>query len=1071
MQGSRRGTKAKNAHIRWLVRAAASALMCSAIVMPAPVAAQSAAANIDIRAQSLAQALMQLARQANVNIVAPSELTRGRRAPAVRGTMSVDQALTRLLAGSGLVHRLNSGGSIIIERGSGTTSSVRAASEVASADATQTGVAEILVVGSRSQNVDVRRTEDDPQPYVVFDRRDIENSSAGNLEEFFRSRLPQNTQPGLSRQAANPQSPSDTINSNNVSEINLRGLGATQTLILIDGRRAPRVLGSGGARFTQADINGIPLGAIERIEVLPSTAGGIYGGGAVGGVINIVRRRDYRGVQLQLDYDGTFRGGGETFRISATGGFMLEGGNTEVSFALSHAASTPLYVGDNDLWRRSRALSTSASGVGTLGFAGQTPNIQAQSAFQIVPVGTPGCTPVGTFCLLTVRPNLVLDPALGGTPLGSSFTSVPIGYAGPQSDNGAGLVSNAGRYNLDLSNDVRGRFATLLNNPRVRSASFNIRRSFGAGLDIFADFFVNDNLARSRSAPTGVGVISLPAAAPNNPFQQGILVYYPILDFGRDRVSRSLAYGGTTGLIARLAPRWSMSAEYSWSRSRATDTYSSLAISPQGTAALGSTISLLRDLEAFPLDLSAFELPAPDSFAGPYRNTQQVASVRASGTIFELPGGDMNLTVLGERRNEAAARAELLLPDSRTIYPRRSQSVTSGYAEVTAPLVSERNAMTLVRSLEIQASVRYDQYRTRVATPLNAVLRPPSAPEPNFQSVSSSTDSTDFTLAALWSPVDGLRFRASYATGFLPPAINQLSPNLINGSTTNGFRDPRRGNELIGTAAPFTIQNGGSLELDPERSKSFSVGVIFSPRFIPGLRISADYVDIRKTDEIGILTEAFLLANEDLYPGRVVRAPNVPGDPPGIPGPITALDAGLINVARSRARALDLQAEYRFSPVDDWTIRLHGAATRQFARERQSLPNSATFDGVGFFDGPLRWRGNAGVDISYRSLSLFWSTQYYDGYSVRLSSAPDVATNDSIFGRSRIPSQFYSDLSLRYRVPGSLPQPFAGLDVLVGVQNLFDRRPPALGNALIGYSPYGDPRLRRFTLSLRREFN
>ncbi len=76
----------------------------------------------------------------------------------------------------------------------------------------------------------------------------------------------------------------------------------TETLILVNGRRLP-TLANQNFSPRQADINGIPVGAIERIEVLPSSAGGIYGGNAIGGVINIILRSDYRGIEIGLTYN------------------------------------------------------------------------------------------------------------------------------------------------------------------------------------------------------------------------------------------------------------------------------------------------------------------------------------------------------------------------------------------------------------------------------------------------------------------------------------------------------------------------------------------------------------------------------------------------------------------------------------------------------------------------------------------------------------------------------------------------------------------------------------------------
>jgi len=111
-------------------------------------------------------------------------------------------------------------------------------------------------------NVDVKRTEDDAQPYYILDSKQIEQSGATNIEDFLKNRLTMDT---------TFQSQGQAEAQNNVygtkSSINLRGLGETKTLILIDGRRSIGVSFFGSP--TQPDINGIPVSAVERIEVLP----------------------------------------------------------------------------------------------------------------------------------------------------------------------------------------------------------------------------------------------------------------------------------------------------------------------------------------------------------------------------------------------------------------------------------------------------------------------------------------------------------------------------------------------------------------------------------------------------------------------------------------------------------------------------------------------------------------------------------------------------------------------------------------------------------------------------------
>ncbi|MEJ1962128.1 MAG: Plug domain-containing protein [Gammaproteobacteria bacterium] len=130
----------------------------------------------------------------------------------------------------------------------------------ADADSSKRGIPEILVKGQRTLNVDIKRTADDVQPYVVFDREAIAKSGATSVEDFLKRRLTMNTVAATNLQGADV--------TGNASSFNLRGLGTEQTLVLVDGRRLSPFTRGGGLP-TQPDLNGIPLSAIERIEVLP----------------------------------------------------------------------------------------------------------------------------------------------------------------------------------------------------------------------------------------------------------------------------------------------------------------------------------------------------------------------------------------------------------------------------------------------------------------------------------------------------------------------------------------------------------------------------------------------------------------------------------------------------------------------------------------------------------------------------------------------------------------------------------------------------------------------------------
>src|SRR5262249_37792356 len=153
-----------------------------------------------------------------------------------------------------------------------------------------------------------------------------------------------------------------------------------------------------------------------------------YGGGATGGVVNIILRRDYSGIDLRATYANTFDSDTSGYKIEGSGGFSLEDGRTHVMVAASHDESNPLLTGDRDFVARARALQL-ANNPGAF-FNTSTP-----------PLGfLPNIRSVN-------GSNLVLDT---GPALGSPFTFVPQGYAGVSTDNGAALAANAGRYSLEL---------------------------------------------------------------------------------------------------------------------------------------------------------------------------------------------------------------------------------------------------------------------------------------------------------------------------------------------------------------------------------------------------------------------------------------------------------------------------------------------------------------------------------------------------------------------------------------------------------------------------------------------
>jgi outer membrane receptor protein involved in Fe transport len=260
--------------------------------------------------------------------------------------------------------------------------------------------------------------------------------------------------------------------------------------------------------------------------------------------------------------------------------------------------------------------------------------------------------------------------------------------------------------------------------------------------------------------------------------------------------------------------------------------------------------------------------------------------------------------------------------------------------------------------------------------------------------------------------------------------------------------------------------------------------VIFTPRFVPGFRLSIDYTRIEKVDEIQTPQPQFLLDNEDSFPGRIVRGSNLAGDPPGWAGPITSFDMTLINIAKTSVEAYDVQAGYMLETKRFGDFYGYAIATRQLHYRNQLRPDEPVVDRAGFSGGPLKWRGNLGVDWRRGPLALSWNMQYYDSYwvytalALPLTSAQTEARATSVLnqGSAAVPRQIYHDLFATYRLNAVMPFGagfLADTEISVGIQNLFDKSPPILASTVpvpAGYSTYGDPRMRRYSISVRKNF-
>lgn len=340
--------------------------LCLAFVGSTAVAQNANDDGLTIQAQSLASALREFSVRTGLQIGYAAELADGKATDGVEGIGDPETALDTLLASSGLEHRFVNDSTVIIRETAVTDdaggdrepksasptpvlmaqnqtaprsrrSSSRSESRNAGEEGKPEGEAleEIIVTGTT-----LRGVENPTVPILSFDREDIALSGATTVEDFLRT-IPQNfaSETQLSADSANPNNARNNFTQG--TTVDLRGLGAGSTLTLLNGRRM-----TASGNTSNVDVNVLPLGLIERVEVLIDGATAVYGSDAVGGVINFITRKDYEGFDISARYGTVAEGSGEDVAVGAAGGFNWSSGGAFIG--ADYQERTPLLVAERD---------------------------------------------------------------------------------------------------------------------------------------------------------------------------------------------------------------------------------------------------------------------------------------------------------------------------------------------------------------------------------------------------------------------------------------------------------------------------------------------------------------------------------------------------------------------------------------------------------------------------------------------------------------------------------------------------------------------------------------------------
>ena len=871
-----------------------------------------------ITSQPLNAALAQFSSQASLQLVVSADNVRQYQSVTLNGSLSNEDALSRLLEGTGLTYEVRNGNTVLIKQ---------AEDAEGGEDSDEEEVdEEVVVTGSRLATDTSKLAGQN----ITFDEAYIKASGETTLERFLR-RLPQNFQ-GTTE--FNGSLLNNATNFTGASTVNLRGFGSNSTLILVDGRRR----GSNGVLGGVTDISGIPLSQVERIEVILDGASAIYGSDAVGGVVNIITKKDYQGVIVGLEYIEPDVGAFNEYKFTLSGGFGWDDGNLKMDY--EYAEHTGL-VSDDSL----------------LGLVDpQTANLDLFNAprpgFAAQAVGSaPLFYNNGSGVNITVAEYDALTPADQAAFTGVSVATLPTGFN--QSSDLNSIVTLMATDNSVTGTGEADAGTLLLPERESHAFGFALSQDIGDNISLFSslNYTTRDTVSGGRTPAVSGRVAS---GNPSNPFDQ-TFTYVALLP----NVDRAFNFADSDqwdfalDLKGDLSDGWSWQFEGTYSRSTIdavqaprlngtalADGLNSDGVTPRRVSVpagapapeAGCTFSFSSfgsDFYSCPAiaainpfgDLSSFLLPPQLANT---RNELTTVGASVDGSLFSLPGGDVSVVVGVEwQRREINSSSEFSVSavDSTSVGPNPfdatiSRDSQTAYVEGLVPLVGDDNSLPLLQSLDLTFSGRYDSYDAPTAVRNIDVPLDLSDPEAvaEFEAFNSPVavggDST-WGSGLIWTLNDQVRVRANWQTAFLAPQLNQLfrstDPRFDRGFAFIFVEQPGGGLQF----RPFDqILGGGNPQLKNENSRSRTLSVEFTPDFAPGLTATFAHAETKYINRIGSLnSNGAIIPLEDfqnnIFPSDLIVTLDENGDLVSL-----GLDTRLQNAAIVERSGIDARLNY-----------------------------------------------------------------------------------------------------------------------------------------------------------------
>ena len=979
-------------------------LACSAAL----AAQAQSATRLDIPAGDLAGALDAYARQTGTQLVYRADQLKGARSAGLRGQAASPQAIDALLQGSGFRAQRDASGAVLIVPVTGGTKPVAPARPApqarpaqAATDAPVTNLDAVQVTGSRIPRAQV----EGPAPITIVTAEQIQAAGFTTVPDVLRS---------LSQNSGSVQGQQNTTSAQSTpgaQAVDLRGLGPNHTLVLVNGRRIADFPLPLNSRSNFTDIGNIPLGMIDRIEVLTGSASAVYGSDAMAGVINFILKKSTDGITVDYRYGDTERGGGESHSLAITGGFERGDFSGVVGMEL---------VNKRPLWGYQRSIQDSTLDAPTA--ERRLPRLTAQlydwdEDLNVAPAD--GCSAMAGLNEGTTV--LAEDPDYGFY-CGSERA---IAYRTIQNERKGANVYGSFEYRLS---DALSWFADLqAGHQTVRlltGTNGNLVASDHMGWE-FHDPASTNNYRNKVFYNAGTGRYEIWSRQFTPEETAGLR--------NRMNTTTQKTLAVTTGFKGGFGDAWNWEAAYNHSEYRATVEMPRIRAEAANRLFLGERLGYDDDGYAIydadparlftPLTAAEFASIAAMSTWRPVAKNDNVSFSADNPALFSMPAGDAGFAAALEygRQSYRINPDPLALTEDAYYGPRYgdgngSRNRWSAATELRLPLAS---------SLLASVAGRYDQYSY-------------GGKQPGKFTYSAGLE---------WRPLDTLLVRGSYGTGFRAPDMHYLfagndyyrtryATDYYQCRTDEpGYSDDECYDDGSWDGATFDVYSG-NMALDVETSRSASVGFVWSPtaRF----DLAVDYYRIRVMNQVQSQDRERLRITEancrlgvtdtgapvDIASptcvdalARVIRDED---------GTITSVHFSPINIASEETSGIDVTANYRLETARAGDFRIGANYTWARRHTRQQYPGDPTEDmlDVSFSDTTLP-RAKANLSLAWDRGA--WGASLFGNYLGRVANYANDAWTPATW---RFNAGARYDVSDHFRVS-------------LTINNLLDKMPPS----------------------------